>query len=438
MEKIIIKNFLIFDDLEMEVKRLNVLIGEQASGKSLLAKLVYFFKTAIRGQLIQSVIKEKSIVDFHVAVQEVFLDYFPSKFWDNKKSEIEYRFNAIDFVNLKFSDDNNMNDGSSNLVFELFSSKNLVSMYDDCQNILKKHKEAYREEKNSDKFNLFNFNLDVELRGLIYNKVEEYKIFDSKVNFIPANRSLFSIFEGNSFSLLSNNYVSIDSFFKEFGELFQYTKNFNNYFSEINEVDKISKMDLYSTKVLKGRYVHKNNEDWLIGDNYQVTVSKASSGQQEAFPLMTMLYAMGKEGTRLSFDFMFVEEPEAHLFPKAQNTIVSALLYLLNQHNNTYPIQKGHSFFITTHSPYILSAINNAILADDVIQKGKLTIEEYVELSDGAYPISFDDVSAYSMEAGNITDIKDKDYRMIGGEILDSVSNEFGEIMDKLLDLDNE
>ncbi len=37
MEKIIIKNFLIFDDVEMEIKRLNILIGEQASG-------VYFIR----------------------------------------------------------------------------------------------------------------------------------------------------------------------------------------------------------------------------------------------------------------------------------------------------------------------------------------------------------------------------------------------------------
>lgn len=45
MEKIIIKNFGPIEDAEIEIRKVLVLIGEQASGKSTIAKLVYFFKT---------------------------------------------------------------------------------------------------------------------------------------------------------------------------------------------------------------------------------------------------------------------------------------------------------------------------------------------------------------------------------------------------------
>jgi dephospho-CoA kinase len=45
MQKIIINNFGAIKDAEIEVKKILVLIGEQASGKSTIAKLIYFFKS---------------------------------------------------------------------------------------------------------------------------------------------------------------------------------------------------------------------------------------------------------------------------------------------------------------------------------------------------------------------------------------------------------
>jgi predicted ATPase len=42
MEKIIIKNFGPIEDAEIEIRKVLVLIGEQASGKSTIAKLVFF------------------------------------------------------------------------------------------------------------------------------------------------------------------------------------------------------------------------------------------------------------------------------------------------------------------------------------------------------------------------------------------------------------
>ena len=45
MQKIIIKNFGPVKDAEIEIKKVLVLIGEQASGKSTIAKLIYFFKS---------------------------------------------------------------------------------------------------------------------------------------------------------------------------------------------------------------------------------------------------------------------------------------------------------------------------------------------------------------------------------------------------------
>lgn len=45
MQKIIIKNFRQISYAEIEIKDFLFLIGEQASGKSTIAKLIYFFKS---------------------------------------------------------------------------------------------------------------------------------------------------------------------------------------------------------------------------------------------------------------------------------------------------------------------------------------------------------------------------------------------------------
>ncbi|MFM6897688.1 MAG: AAA family ATPase, partial [Microcystis panniformis] len=45
MQKIVIKNFGAIEYAEIEIKKVLVLIGEQASGKSTIAKLIYFFKS---------------------------------------------------------------------------------------------------------------------------------------------------------------------------------------------------------------------------------------------------------------------------------------------------------------------------------------------------------------------------------------------------------
>ena len=120
----------------------------------------------------------------------------------------------------------------------------------------------------------------------------------------------------------------------------------------------------------------------------------------------------------------YIEEPEAHLFPIAQKYIVQIIAFLYNLNNIN---------FITTHSPYILTAINNLILAYDVMNsKGENVVSEIVSKD---LTINFDDIAAYTIEDGILTSIKDKDTRLIGMNIIDSVSDDFANEFDKLLEL---
>ena len=44
MEKLIVKNFLTLKHIEIELNKINIAIGPQAEGKSLIAMLIYYFK----------------------------------------------------------------------------------------------------------------------------------------------------------------------------------------------------------------------------------------------------------------------------------------------------------------------------------------------------------------------------------------------------------
>lgn len=422
MEKIIIKNFLIFDELEMPIRRLNVLIGEQASGKSLLAKLVYFFKN-IDDVFFKSVFEGMTYHSFLEELERKFLDYFPMKYWNlNQDFSIEF-----------------MTQGKYKIVLEYKSTakKTLFNFYDgfellyvDCLKVYISNKETSWESNLKRSFN--------DIAQIVSKQEIEERIQAEGISnfletslFIPAGRSFYSLLENNSFLLLGNNHINIDPTMKDFGTFLQTTKDFINRFKSSSEGEYYleAQVEYYFKKILKGRYQKITGEDWIIGDNSRVSLSHASSGQQESFPMMLILTSLIGESIKFSTNNLIIEEPEAHLFPQAQNSVVSAILYIMNQTKT--------NFFITTHSPYILTALNNSIFAQELIKKDKLTLEQYVEMSDGAYPLDFDDISASSLQDGRLIDIKDSEYKLIGGEILDQVSNDFGKVFNELLELDN-
>lgn len=82
------------------------------------------------------------------------------------------------------------------------------------------------------------------------------------------------------------------------------------------------------------------------------------------------------------------------------------------------------TIFLTTHSPYVLTALNVMMLASLAYEKSHervktLGLEDYV-LPKGAY-------SAYRIENGYFENLIDEEYNFIKGDFLDSVS----ELVDK-------
>lgn len=424
MEKIIVKNFLILENIEMPINKFNLVIGEQASGKSLLSKLVYYFKNNL-DDFISCVVNEKSYDEFVNRLEKSFLLNFPNEYWkQNKSFEISYEINSY-YFQIK-------SDFRRNSRVNLILSEEFSKVFNELKNTINVWKEEFRNRELSEVSEGLRFTIPFELhaRENITKALKQSNIsgFFQTQTFIPSSRSFFANLQKNYWSL-TDDILDIDPLISRFGKSYDNAKNLYNI---------ISKQDVFKPKVdvsnclnevIKAEYQEIDGDDWIVNDSYKVRLSRASSGQQEAFPMLLILMMNNYRIAGLNFHSMYIEEPEAHLFPDAQAKVVSAILKIFSKQDT--------NFFITTHSPYILTSINNSIYANQLIESGKVTEEKFVDISNGSYPINFSDISAYLITKGQITDIKDYELNLIDGTFLDSISNNFGKIFNQLLDLDS-
>jgi hypothetical protein len=175
-----------------------------------------------------------------------------------------------------------------------------------------------------------------------------------------------------------------------------------------------------------------HNEDrLLLANGSKITPELLSSGQQEALPLAIVLAYISS--LRLSSDYVsniYVEEPEAHLFPDAQEEISRLISFL--QNTSIHEVK----FFLTTHSPYILSAFNNLIKAGNIVKQNPALKDEVCKAIPESMHIDIDRFSAYSLENGKAVNIINAETNLINADAIDGVSETIMENFNKLLDIE--
>lgn len=423
MERLVIDNFLILNHVDFEIKKFNIIIGSQGGGKSLIAKIIYFFKT-IGAELETGITKGSDVSDLEDTILEKFGKIFPSYSWKDTDFSISY---YVDELKILIQHDRNTK--SLSLVLPEEAVNEYIGLVRKSIEI----KDRLNRKRDSD--------LDLSLKSLFgirysvrklmrespYNKLFQH----DKSRFIPASRAFFSVINENFFTMLSSN-QRLDPLLIEFGETYEAIKGFYNHHissdkgkesqTSINEcIKEISRI------ILNGEYQLKDEKEWIVNGNSKVELMHASSGQQEALPLLIILAVLQNIGGDNSITF--IEEPEAHLFPLSQGYIMSVISMLYSQNK---------AFFITTHSPYILSELNNFIYAAELCEKGKLTQKMFEDLNLFGCPIKFDDVSAYTIENGSLKSILDKDYKLINSDELDKASDHAEKVFSKLITFDVE
>ena len=262
-----------------------------------------------------------------------------------------------------------------------------------------------------------------------------YKL--SKISYIPSERNMVILPEARRVELGNTN---VRSFL----------------FDWFTACEKCTDLPILNLGV-NYHYVEAKEEDHIRGgegdSKYDVLLSNASSGLQSLTPLLVMIEYLTKwvyeEKTpsyeqaqrknafltlykELPSDLLtelsqqlyethnsqfIIEEPEMNLFPETQRDLVYHLL-------NKCLERDGNRLTITTHSPYILYALNNCMMADlvyDKMDEGSKSL-----LKCGVSKVSPSYVSIYEIREGVVKRIQRED-----GLIQD---NYFDQQMGKLMD----
>ena len=95
MEKLIIHNFLTIRSAEIDVRRFNIFIGPQASGKSIIVKLLYFFKAEFSKVIKEVARKKQGINDMENYLKSQFERIFPRTYWNTQIFDISYSYDEF-------------------------------------------------------------------------------------------------------------------------------------------------------------------------------------------------------------------------------------------------------------------------------------------------------------------------------------------------------
>lgn len=410
MEQLNVKKFLIIKNSKFDIGRINIIIGPQANGKSLLVKLLYLFRETISESFLMSVKNNELQSAFVKHIEISFEKYFPKYTWKDKDIDITYIRDDIEIKIKKTASQRSIKVELSKFVKTTFAS------------LKNNYRKFMRERKKDEEFI---FDAFWEFKSQFIDNKEIAKYFSESV-FIPASRSFFANLQKNIFSFLAEN-IDIDPFMKEFGSKYELAKKiysdtrFNENIFEKN--DSHIKIKNIVENILNGKYQYKDKQDWIKSKGEEINLANASSGQQESLPMLLIL-SIFPFINQDNQNMYFIEEPEAHLFPISQKHIMFLIGLMYNNNQNNV---------ITTHSPYILTALNNLLLAYDVkAEKGEQALENII---DKEFCINYEDVKAYTISNGQLASIMDKEERLIGVNIIDSVSEEFNDTFDSLLTL---
>jgi len=368
MDRLIVKNFGPLRDVDIELNKINLFIGENGSGKSVLAKII-----------------------------TIILDFTYS---DEKKILEKFKDYNIDFL-------------TKNTIIEFFNTDNELIFT--IKN--KKIKINSQLKKSNDTMNKIYLNTQKVLNGTISSDISKELITDllKKLNmykqlndfltskYIPAERNLISLF---------NKYVT--TFITADIPLPKFLLNFSSQYVRARE--EIRALDFLNVEYKfqsDQERIYYNDKDYLL-------LEQSSSGIQSALPLyLTVKYFAQKHRS------VIIEEPEQNLFPKAQTDTIKYIIEQVSNENN---------LFLMTHSPYVLSTINNLIFAYKVAQMSEKTKEQVKEFIKKEQWINPDNFSAYYLKDGIARNIVSK-RGLISDNEIDDISDEMGDEFDTLMEI---
>ena len=380
MKHLIIRNFGPIDEVDIELNRINLIIGPQSSGKSSVLKIACFFDwmekkielTQNPDKFCEPGVFLKNLVGFHRLEGYMNPDTF-----------ISYQNDAVFFE---------YSEKSKKCIFHWNESKrwdyrrSKISYIPSERNLVAAIPNWYQVSMNND--NILDFMQEWEFARKAFSK--GIQILDLQATYIynPANqKDRIRLSDGNELALtmtssglqaLTPLYIAIHYLTSE-------------YFEE----------------------THTNVQQTILRNNLTEIVGNECGDLSPKERQAIVDRIMPPHHTDL-----FIEEPEAHIFPSTQKSFVYSFVQMLN-------IGRKHTCFIATHSPYIMTAFNNVILAGETIasSKDKAKLVENVLTKDQT--LRYSEVAAFEMKDAKIRSILDDEFRLISADAIDALEDRY-------------
>lgn len=434
MQKLIVYNFKQITHAEIEIKDFLLLIGPQASGKSTIAKLIYFFKFLQQFYIdlfsIDSpeMSTETLMMNFNLRIITKFQDYFSFNEIPDPNFRIDFLLSSETGKSMHFSvKDTKIMVGFSKSMHEVIiaASQKLLE--------LRKQSKELIEQDSANEMKIRNdFSTMVWKESCVAFEDTKHGLY------IPAGRNITVAFS-EQFQMLffgqlsdkqqhigGNEEEIIRSFMlhsKRLVDFFSngYRKNLESPFGQL--VLNIAK------QIIKGSYKNENGkESILVDDKTSVFLGNASSGQQESIRIIQdLIFILCNQIDSIRF----IEEPEAHIYPEAQKLLIE-LMVLVANHCHTQMI-------VTTHSPYVLSTFNNMLYYSKVLKAHPAKREEMERhflsetlntANEELLGVNADRFEAYSLDTARdeyCQQIKDNMTKLIGDNFFDSETEKLNE-----------
>lgn len=406
----------------LPIRQYTVLTGFQASGKSTVAKAIYFFRT-LKDDIYQMIqqreyseliygLKYDSdqedskqyalYTDFEKNVRNRFLSTFGSSYSMDKGMRMSYQYS--DDIEITIRLEESLDSLTPNFVCVEYSPclRKFLSKPQPTNN-----REALRRE----------------LACLFDDPYETV--------YVPAGRSVLTVLGSQFYYFYSTMDDAqkrlLDGCTRDYLErVMRLRPQFSNGLEGLVEGKIVPKekqalyreaLDLVG-KILKGKYTATDGEEriWVDHKHY-VKMNFASSGQQEIVWILNLLvyYLLTEQPV-----FFIIEEPESNLFPESQKLVIELISMIAGV---------GNAVLMTTHSPYVLGTVNNLLYADTV---GKYSMKKTAQVISRCKWIRSESCTAMFMENGSVEDCMDPDLMQIDNSLLDQISHGINEEYDQL------
>lgn len=424
MERIIINKLGPIKNCDLQLKDFMVFTGPQASGKSTIAKSIFFFKN-IKNLVIMQINKRfferNDVLELSTKnrllkeIRSNFLQTFGTTWCMDNDMSIEYYYTETVFIKIRLLDD----PITPNYIWIDLSEK-LIEFLNSYDNLRLEELTYIRNN------------------GDIEKKVDEIFEDEEAVIYIPAGRSMMTLFSSQlmfMYSVMNDDQKrSLDYCTQNYLErIMQLKPSFSSSVQSLikNKMEltdaKINKENLQQCaelmkNILHGEYRNVDGEERLqVSSDRYVKINFASSGQQEAVWILNVVFYYLLNNRK---SYFIIEEPESHLFPNAQKLMTEFISLAKNG---------GNKILLTTHSPYILGTINNLLYANKISKE--IDNKRLAEIINPHKWLDFDKVSAYFVEHGVMHACLDDEFEAINNEIIDGASEDINDEYEKMVEL---